>query len=259
MRLPLILRYLPSSIADRAYWRIYSHRQQQPLYRELFEFAPLSVAPGIGMFLSNMDHMHGMIAFTGTYERELTRLIRDRAERGGTLVDVGANWGYFTLIWASAKANNRVISIEASPRNISPLRENIRRNNLHDRVNIVDAAAGRGRESMQFDLGPLNETGWGKFVRDKTENTVEVKVIPLDEICDGLDRVEFVKIDVEGAESLVLEGSRKLLRASVIREVFLELNENLGISTTETYKILREYGYRCNLRQGGLHAKAPES
>jgi FkbM family methyltransferase len=203
--------------------------------------------------------MHGMIAFTGTYERELTRLIRARAEQGGTFVDVGANWGYFTLIWASAMTNNRVIAIEASPRNISPLRDNIRRNNLHGRVKIVDTAAGRCRGFMQFDLGPPNETGWGKLVIDRTDNAVEVKVIPLDEICDGLDRVEFVKIDVEGAESLVLEGARKLLKTGIIREIFLELNENLGISTQETFKILREYGYRWDLRQGGLRANAPVS
>ena len=71
------------------------------------------------------DVAHGEIAFLGFTELGLTRVVAERARQGGLLVDVGANWGYFTLLWLAARADNRVVAVEASPRNLEALRENL--------------------------------------------------------------------------------------------------------------------------------------
>ena len=260
MRLSFLLRHCPPAIADSLYWRIFYKRQAMPLYAEYFERAPLAAAPGVAMSLSNKDSMHGMIAFTGWYERELTARIRSRAVRGGVLVDVGANWGYFSLIWAAANTTNRVIAIEAAPANIEPLRKNIVTNNFTERVTIVAAAAGATNEFLPFDTrSDDQQTGCGGLAPNDRTIALQVKVLPLDEICTGISRVDVLKVDVEGAESLVLRGARKLLKAGAIREIFLELNEtrmkNIGIAKNEPLRILQEFGYICEQRGDALHAR----
>jgi FkbM family methyltransferase len=258
--LPLFLRHLPARVADSAYWRICRPRQQHPRYAALFAAAPLRYAPGMRMRLDPGDHMHGIIAFTGVYERQLSMTIRDRALRGGTFVDVGANWGYFSLLWASANPANRVVAIEASPRNGAPLKENIRRNGLGGRVVVHETAAGARNGTIRFDPGPEGETGWGGIAPAGAARTIAVPVARLDDLCGGIERVAVMKIDVEGAEALVLAGSSRMLAEKRVGEIFLEINGSrmaqLGIAPDEPSRLLAANGYRCTLHGSDLHAVA---
>lgn len=79
------------------------------------------MAPSIAMHdLIVGDVISGQIALTGFYEYELSKKIVNlgkTSDRGGLLVDVGANLGYFSLLWLGADERNEAIAIEASPRN----------------------------------------------------------------------------------------------------------------------------------------------
>lgn len=77
------------------------------------------------MKLSPYYEGHGCIAFLGFYELPLTRRIVKLAQKGGLLVDVGANYGYFSLLWGSQKKGNRTIAFEASPRNHEAIEANV--------------------------------------------------------------------------------------------------------------------------------------
>jgi len=257
-----LLRHLPPRIADSIYWRFYSRRQHLPAYQPLFESARLASAPGISMALDPKDHMHGMIAFTGFYERSLTALVRQRAECSGLLVDVGANWGYFTLLWAAANPANKVIAIEASPRNIAPLRANVARNHLGNQVTIHGLAVADTPGTVEFEFGSEDETGWGGIAPANASATVTVEATTLDKLCAGIGPIDVLKIDVEGAETLVLNGASDLLRAQRIREVFLEVNKyrmaRLGIASDAPLQLLRAFGYQCVTDGDGVHAR-PDS
>jgi FkbM family methyltransferase len=256
--LPFYVRHLPARVADSAYWRLCRPRQTEPRYDRLFTNAVLRDAPGMRMRLDPHDHMHGIIAFTGVYERQLSAMLRERGNRGGLLVDVGANWGYFTLVWAAANPGNRVLAIEASPRNEAPLRDNVARNGLGGRVQVLAVAAGAAKGFVEFDPGPDGQTGWGGISAKRDDGSVRIKAAPLDELCAGEEKIAVLKIDVEGAEAIVLAGARRLLQERRIGEVFLELNESrmaeLGIAPDEPRKILEACGYRCTPRGSDLHA-----
>ncbi len=258
--LPFYVRHLPARVADSAYWRICRPRQAEPRYDPLFADAALRDAPGMRMRLDPHDHMHGIIAFTGVYERQLSRMLAERGKKGGLLVDVGANWGYFTLVWAAANPANRVIAIEASPRNTAPLVENVARNGLAGRVQVFPIAAGAAKGFVEFDPGPDGQTGWGGISAKHSAGSVRIAAAPLDELCAGEEKIAVLKIDVEGAEAIVLAGARRLLQERRIGEVFLELNESrmaeLGIALDEPRKILEASGYRCTPRGSDLHAVA---
>ena len=140
-------RLIPRSIRPRLLMHIFMRSEEKRLH--LFDRAPLDFCPGMHMKLFPTDISHRHIAYTGFYELELSRLMAKLAiEPGGLLVDVGANYGYFTLLWAGLKRANRVISVEASPRVFPSLKENIEMNGITNQVDIHNVAAGERAGSV---------------------------------------------------------------------------------------------------------------
>ncbi len=71
------------------------------------------------------------VFFTGCYEPPATMLIRQLVNRGGTFVDVGAHWGYFSLMMAEhVGSRGRVVAVEADPRIYAILERNVGLNDL---------------------------------------------------------------------------------------------------------------------------------
>ena len=128
--------------------------------RALFDNAELAYAPGVRMKLLPTDEGHGCIATAGFYELPLTRTIARLGKQGGLMVDVGANYGYFSLLWAAQKLGNRVIAFEASPRNQQALRHNVEKNAFAEVVTLRSEAAGKEKGQLSFHLGPEGQTGW---------------------------------------------------------------------------------------------------
>lgn len=245
MTRPWLLRATPLAWRVPLYYRLYRSRA----FRDprLYEAAPLASAPGVRMRLQPGDEMHDSIAFTGLYEFPLTRLLQREVQRGGLLVDVGANYGYFSLLWAAASPANRVVAIEASPRNLPALRHNVESNAFTDRIRIEACAAGRENGTLTFDPGPQEQTGWGGAASAGANGTVQVPARRLDEILAGEESIAVLKIDVEGAEPWVLEGASALLREKRVQKIFFEVNKPrlaaLGLKPDASQQLLRSAGY----------------
>ena len=245
MQRPLPLRYLPPKLAASAWARIY--RGKHTHWAELYEAASLRFAPDVVMQLVPGDCISDVIAFTGVYELNLTRRIAELAKRGGTLIDVGANLGYYSLLWASLNRKNKCIAFEASPRNIEILRQNININGLDAQIKLMPFAAGKSAGRLQFDQGPTEQTGWGGFSTTNTEDSVEVDAVRIDEIVSTNDPIALLKVDIEGADAWALMGCERLLKAKAIREVWFEQNKprirSLGIPIDAAQEFLQSVGY----------------
>ena len=100
------------------------------------------------------------------------------------MIDIGANLGYFSLLWASARLDNRCFSFEASPRNEEMLRRNVTRNLLDSQIQIYPVAAGKEYRRMEFDLGPPEQTGWGGFSSGAAAHPVTVAAVRVDQVLD---------------------------------------------------------------------------
>jgi FkbM family methyltransferase len=197
------------------------------------------------MKLSSGDSFHGNIAFCGVYEAEETVLIgRLASEPGGLLVDVGANYGYYTLLWCAAHPDNRVIAIEASPKNAEALRYNVTRNGFGDRVTIMECAVTREEGEVNFDLGSDEETGWGG-IASGLGSAITVPCHRLDQLVN--EPVTVLKVDCEGADAWVIEGAQGLIEQGRVAHIFFEENrwrqDRLGIETGAASQRLREAGY----------------
>lgn len=246
MRRPLALRCLPPRARQAVWSRLYRPATEQ--WFGLYESAPLHFARDVEMRLVPGDVISDSIAFTGVYELEFTKwLVSTAREEGGVLVDVGANLGYFSLLWAAQKTDNRTIAFEASPRNLTLLEHNVHQNGYGKRVNVRREAVGAQRGTMQFDLGPANQTGWGGFSLEASEASVAVDVVPLDDALLGVSDITLLKIDIEGADFWAIQGAQRILREKRVRHIWWEENKprmrRLGIQAGDAQAFIRSMGY----------------
>ncbi|MEY2490043.1 MAG: hypothetical protein QOC70_1985 [Verrucomicrobiota bacterium] len=196
------------------------------------------------------DVISGCVAFNGFYELGLTNHLARHAAKGGLLVDVGANMGYFSLLWAGLNPSATVVAFEVSPRNLDLFRNNVKKNHLEGRITVFPKAAGDHAGTMSFDPGPVEQTGWGTISARALVNSIPVSMVRLDEQLPGV-RIDVLKIDVEGADTLVLFGCERLLKSQNIKIIYFEQNpekmEQIGIAHGEARQFLQSVGYdsRC--------------
>jgi len=205
----------------------------------------------IKMDLNKFDIGHQYLAFTGVYENELTQEILNlRNKNGGILVDVGANYGYYSLIWCDHKSINKAFCFEASPKNFDAIANNIAKNNLKSQIILETEAVSDHIGKIHFDQGPEDQTGWGGISNATFgTNLVEVNTITLDAYFKNSDAIiEVLKIDTEGADYLVIKGAIGLLKHKKIQHIFWEENlyraKQLGLKGGESEILFRELGYQ---------------
>lgn len=242
---PFVMNFLPDRLRVALWARFYRGRHSSRL--AMYEAASMKYAPHVHMKLVPGDLISDCIAFTGVYEPALTRRLVELARTGGTLIDVGANLGYFTLLWVSANPTNRCIAFEACPRNITLLRRNIETNNFAEQVNLVPNAAGSASGRLYFDMGSSEQTGWGGFAAASASNAIEVDVVRIDDVVPASHPVALLKVDIEGADAWALMGCERLLKAGTVSEIWFEQNKPrsraLGINVDAAQDYLRSLGY----------------
>lgn len=194
---------------------------------------------------------------TGRYEPQETALLQHLLVPGMTFLDVGANWGYFTLAAAHlVGARGRIIAVEADPRAARTLKGNVARNNLAH-VGVIEAAASdvAGTLTMQsYGAGNDESSNFGvasTTTAGNTSTSFAVPARPLDDILDecGIRHVDLMKMDIEGAEMCALAGLTRHLAASHIDRVILELHPDplrrSGVTCERVVSTICDYGYRA--------------
>jgi FkbM family methyltransferase len=158
------------------------------------------------------------VAFFGTYEPELREIFRAMLRPGGVAVDVGANIGWHTLLMAHlVGAQGRVLAAEANPSVRQKLQENLDLNRLRQ-VEVIPYALADAEGALAFH-GPEADdpdSGNGHVVAHGAEpraGTIQVKARRLDSVvaAAGIDRLDLIKIDVEGFEWPVLQGAEETI------------------------------------------------
>ena len=169
--------------------------------------------------------------------------LRGLVATGSTVFDVGANIGFFSLCFARwVGPEGRVIAIEPEARNIASLRRRVSRAGVSDVVTCVQAAAADRSGQVRLALNPGHPGD-----HHLAKNGEPVAAVTLDELAAGDPRrVTLVKIDVQGAESMVLAGAHRLIaqhRPAIFAEVHEPSLMRLGSSRRELIAALGALGY----------------
>jgi len=197
------------------------------------------------------------VCLTGRYEPQETALLQQILRSGMTFVDVGANWGYFTLCAAHLVGRTgRVVSMEVDPRACRTLRANIERNKL-EAVTLLEIAASDAPGVLRLhEYEPCaNESGnfglTGAEAKGNSHRQFDVAASPIDDVLDraGIAQVDLLKMDIEGSEGRALAGLRRALGDRRIKFLLLEVHpqylRDQGTSVERIVADLRGYGYRA--------------
>jgi len=221
----------------------------------------------VRLFVDLSDHVIGLNIVRGTYEQDEIAFVQRRLKPGDVVVDAGAHIGFFTMQMASLVGpGGRVYAFEPCDTNAELLERSIRENHFEDRIVFQRAALGAasGAAVLTFAVETLN-TGGAYLLRDGTAALAgnvarKVAVVALDEA--HLARpVRFIKLDVEGAEPLVLEGAERILardRPLILSELHpAQLQRASGIGVDEYLALIRGMGYRAADLHGAPIDRAP--
>ena len=208
----------------------------------------------------------GRFVFEWCYERYKVffevgdiRVLRSLIQPGTTVIDVGANVGFFTKQfgrWVSA--GGRVIAIEPEEANFSRLNRMIARNTLSAAVETIQAVAAETNGTLKLEINPFHPAD-----HKISEQGIPVKAVSLDHVLEERQwpPVSLIKIDVQGAEERVLRGAPRTIErfhpalflemdGEALRKMSSDAGRLLGRLTGEGYSIHR-------LERGRISAPLP--
>lgn len=169
-------------------------------------------------------------------EQDAIETILESVQRGDVVFDVGANIGTHTCLFADRVGDEGlVVAVEPDEANVAALHRNVRLNDFDDRVAVAPYACSAERGFATLHRGGLM-AGTGTHSLDSARagaglgalETVTVPVVTLDGLASLFGSPGVIKIDVEGAESDVIEGGERSVEGA--RDVFVEEHDSAELS-----------------------------
>lgn len=185
------------------------------------------------------------IVYVGDYEPELKKIFKSIIKKGDHVLDVGANVGFHTLFFAQLVGNEgSVTSFEPVPNNYLALNININLNGfLH--IKALNIALSNKHEKVTIDVD-INSKNPGSYNLFEKGGHTQIECHIGDDII-GNQKVDFIKIDVEGYESFVIDGlleTIKMHKPKIIFEYDKHYHQKTGRSENYIFTLLASHGYR---------------
>ncbi len=193
------------------------------------------------------------VMFQNQYDRDFT------FKKGEIVVDAGARIGTFTAkISAAVGKEGRIVAVEPEPKNYACLVKNIRANRLDNVIPIRKILwSSPGRMPLYLSGNSFSHSAYFDAFFGSTGESTEVEADSLDNILEaaGIDRVDFIKMDIEGSEIEALKGMEKTLQSDVV----VAIAAYHRIDGIPTYKAvmaqLQRLGFRTSYADEIVHAR----
>lgn len=237
------LRRIP--LAYSAYTRLY--RRCAPRERVCIQ------AHGHTLFLDPQDMGMARVFLLsgGRWEEPETRLFSSLVKEGMTVVDIGANVGYYTLLAARLVGpRGKVYAFEPSPGNFALLSQNVQANGYENVVLIPKAVSDRsGVAALHIDRASSGGHTLSGF--HDGPDSISVESVSLDDYFSGECRaIDLLKMDAEGAEGSILAGMSRVLAQNpdlaLLTEFFPRAIRGCGDSPEEFLRRLSVWGFRIH-------------
>jgi FkbM family methyltransferase len=174
----------------------------------------------------------------GKYEPATTRAFREILKQGDTVVDVGANIGYFSLLSSRLVGDKGcVIAFEPEPHNIESFRRNVTLNRFTN-TGVNTFAIGNYNGESEFHIS-TNDPAHSLVKAKVHSSSIVVKVRKLDVF--EIAKANLIKTDTEGNELAVLRGAEKLIKRSPDIKLIIEVNPDL-INVKELWDLVKSLG-----------------
>jgi FkbM family methyltransferase len=208
---------------------------------------------GLRLNVASDDETFWAVFSTGAFEPNEFRFLEDTLRPGMTVLDIGANIGLYSL-FASRKVGptGNELAIEASSREFAKLEDNISLNRARN-ISSFSFAVSNRRSTTQIrvateDHAGNNSLGGFAYEQIKLAHIENVETFTLDEItarhCPA--RIDFIKMDIEGAELFALSGARKTIERShplMLIEVSDRSLSRQNCTSGQLLDLLESFGY----------------
>jgi FkbM family methyltransferase len=210
------------------------------------------------------ENSEAYIRNNGNYEVSETIFCKQSLKAGMTVFDIGANIGLYSLLFASLVGpEGNVHSFEPENRNFIRMKTNIALN-LFSNVTINRSAVYSKSGTVYLNVFPDRVNSWHSIGNPQLadpENpknimlplkTEEVPAVSIDDYCHslGIYHIDFLKIDVEGAELDVLQGASAFLEKGNISTIMFEISlpqvEAMHHKPEDCIQLLQRYGYKTH-------------
>lgn len=210
----------------------------------------------------NNDHFYHDMKHTNQYAEQsiIDNELKEYILNSKNILDIGAHVGYHSIAYAKMNSNVSILSFEPQIEIYKLLQQNIKQNDYESRIQTLNCCVGHAE--MEITLSDYIEDGLTTDIPVNYESddiynfgglnvgkgSTVVKMITIDSL--NLKNVDYMKIDVEGAESLVLLGAEQTIKKFKPVICFEDLKQltispiELGLdSIPSPYDVLRSYGY----------------
>lgn len=204
---------------------------------------------GQKMFLDSKDALN--LSTQGVYDPLETEIIKKTLKKGDIAIDLGANIGYYTLLFAKLVGETgKVFAFEPEPSNVELIKKNLAINGHHNVVVEQKAVSDKSGKAKLYSNGSVL-TIQNASNPHKIQKPILVDAVSLEDYfkkrCKSID---FIKMDIEGAEYFALKGMRSLLEKNEKIKMIIEFApcflKNAGVKPEEYLELLKNYGFALN-------------
>ena len=204
------------------------------------------IIDGDKIFLDEKDSL--LLSINKIYEKNETNFVKDSVNKGDVVIDIGANIGYYTLMFAKLVGDTgKIYSFEPDPRNFLILEKNIQINGYNNVILEKKAVSNKLGKSTLY----VNENSAGSSMHkpNNVVNQIYVDLITLDNYFEvNTITPDFIKIDIEGYELNALKGMESILQSSDKTKIMIEYNpltkKEFNSDPMDNLTFLSELGFK---------------
>ncbi|HUA54447.1 MAG TPA: FkbM family methyltransferase [Candidatus Sulfotelmatobacter sp.] len=202
----------------------------------------------ISLYLYEREFVSDIIRRDLYWELTQTRWLAQRARPTDTLLDLGANLGYYTVLMSRLAPDGCVHAFEPDPENFALLRRNCELNGCRNVVLHNVALADRDGAGALYRSGH-NAGDHRISAQTSPEPPVAIAIETADAVLADLPRVDIVKCDIQGAEVTAFRGMQRLMarstpKPSMIVEFEPSSLQAMGTTPAQLLDLLDDWGYR---------------
>jgi FkbM family methyltransferase len=230
---------------------------------------------GLKMYLDPKDlTVVPHLAMDSIWEHDITIAWLKVLGPDDVVLDIGANFGYFGALAAQKTSDNaRVFFFEVNPKLLPYIRKTVAANWLAGKSTVENLAVADKQDRISFSVSPyylgsaslshdLNASSYKQFkIASEKLDTVTVQAVAIDDYCKKhkIQKVDVIKMDIEGFEERAYQGMRRIVKSSPNVTLFIEFTKQSYKSPEVFYnQMLKDFGYVYVITKEGV-IKKPRS
>jgi FkbM family methyltransferase len=187
----------------------------------------------------------------GGYESEESRIVLQLIEEEDVVFDIGANHGWYSLNIAKMYPHSKIYSFEPIKETFGILAENIKINGFQN-ISPFNIGVGKENSTMEFNYNKdmSGATSMANILERNDVEKITCNVCSLDSFVDDqkINKVDFIKCDIEGAELFALQGGKNILeqcRPKLFVEMLRKWAAKYGYHPNDIIRFMSNLGYQC--------------